>query len=68
MKMFSAGVGLGIGIKDFRGIFVFDNQSAFNQFINQGWEANGQADAAGKLGEKGDSAEAAVEPLHQASG
>ena len=34
MKMVSAGVGLGLGIKDFRGIFVFDNQQVFDKFVN----------------------------------
>ena len=54
MKMFSAGAGTGMGIKDFRGIFVFSTQSAFNQFVNEGWQAGAQADAAAKTDEKGD--------------
>ena len=54
MKMFSAGAGIGMGIKDFRGVFVFSTQGAFNQFVNEGWQAGGQADAAAKADEKGD--------------
>ncbi len=53
MKMFSAGVGVGLGVKDFRGIFVFENKDVFDQFVDKGWSAQGQADAAAKLDEKG---------------
>jgi lipid-binding SYLF domain-containing protein len=53
MKMVSGGVGLGLGVKDFRGIFVFSNSKAFKQFVESGWEADVQADAAAKTGKKG---------------
>ena len=59
MKMFSAGAGIGAGIKDFRGIFIFDNKSAFERFLNRGWAASAQADAAVELGEIGGSRERA---------
>jgi lipid-binding SYLF domain-containing protein len=54
--MGSAGVGFGLGIKDFRGVFVFHNRDALNNFINTGWDFSGQADAAAKSGNKGDEA------------
>ena len=60
MNMASGGVGLGLGVKDFRAIFIFDNKKVFNSFINSGWEANAQADAAAKSDEKGGSIEGAV--------
>ncbi len=53
MKMVSGGVGIGLGVKDFRGVFVFATDDKFKQFINSGWEANAQADAAAKAGDKG---------------
>lgn len=53
MNMGSAGIGLGMGIKDFRGIFVFTRASALDQFINSGWDASAQADAAAASGGKG---------------
>ncbi len=53
MKMGSAGVGIGLGIKDFRGIFVFHTRKALNAFIDSGWDFSGQADAAAKSGDKG---------------
>src|SRR6476620_11004722 len=34
MKMVSAGGGLGIGVKDYRVIFVFENDKAFNTFLS----------------------------------
>lgn len=54
MKMFSAGVGVGYGVKDFRAVFVFGTQEALNDFIYSGWAANAQTDAAAVSGEKGD--------------
>lgn len=53
MNMGSAGVGLGLGIKDFRGVFVFHTRKALDNFVEHGWDFSGQADAAAKSGEKG---------------
>ena len=53
MKMAHVGAGLGLGIKDFRIVFIFRNKGALNHFINKGWEFGGQADAAAKSGKKG---------------
>ena len=53
MKMISGGVGLGLGVKDFRGVFVFTERDALDNFVEHGWDASGQADAAAKSGEKG---------------
>jgi len=60
MKMVSGGVGLGLGVKDFRGVFVFSKQEAFEDFTESGWEAGAQADAAAKSGNKGGAAAGAV--------
>lgn len=56
MNMGSAGVGFGLGVKDFRGVFVFHNRDAMNTFVEYGWDFSGQADAAAKSGNKGDEA------------
>jgi lipid-binding SYLF domain-containing protein len=53
MKMGEAGVGLGLGIKDFRAVFIFNNLDTMNKFISSGWEFGGHADAAAKAAEKG---------------
>jgi lipid-binding SYLF domain-containing protein len=53
MKMASAGAGLGMGVKDYRVIFVFENDKALAEFLNSGWSGSAQADAAAKAGEKG---------------
>ena len=53
MKMGSAGVGLGLGIKDFRGVFVFHTRKALDRFVDSGWDFSGQADAAAKSDDKG---------------
>jgi lipid-binding SYLF domain-containing protein len=61
MKMFSAGVGIGLGVKDFRGVFVFTTKDAFETFVEHGWQASAQADAAAKAGEKGGAADSAID-------
>lgn len=53
MRMASAGVGIGLGVKDFRGVFVFHTEKALDNFLDHGWDFSGQADAAAKSGDKG---------------
>lgn len=53
MKMDSIGAGLGIGVKEYRVVFVFENEAALNHFIDSGWEGSAQADAAAKAGDAG---------------
>jgi len=53
MKMGSAGLGFGLGVKDFRAVFVFDDLAKLRAFVEKGWDFSGQADAAAKSNEKG---------------
>ena len=53
MKMVEVQAGLGMGIKKFRVVFVFDTQKALNDFIKSGWEFGGQTTAAAKTGDQG---------------
>jgi lipid-binding SYLF domain-containing protein len=53
MKMGEAGIGLGLGVKDFRAVFVFHSRDVMQRFIDSGWAFGGHADAAAKAGEKG---------------
>jgi len=53
MKMGELGIGLGLGAKDFRAIFIFHDEYTMNRFINSGWEFGGHADAAAKASDKG---------------
>jgi hypothetical protein len=46
-------IGLGMGIKKFRLIWVFENQSDLDMFINSGWEIGGQATAAAQASGEG---------------
>ena len=54
MKMGSAGIGLGLGVKDFRALFIFTDRKKLEDFIAKGWDFSGQADAAAKSDKKGD--------------
>ena len=60
MKMVSGGIGFGLGVKEFRGIFVFTTAKAFEQFVESGWTADAQADIAAKSGSKGGALEGAI--------
>ena len=53
MKMLELQAGLGMGVKKFSVIFVFDTEKALNSFVNSGWQFGGQATAAAKNGDKG---------------
>ena len=53
MKMVEVQAGLGMGIKKFRVVFVFDTQKGLNDFVNSGWEFGGQTTAAAKSGDQG---------------
>jgi lipid-binding SYLF domain-containing protein len=61
MKMMEVQAGLGMGVKKFRTIFVFETEGAMNDFVNNGWEFGGQATAAAKSGSKGGSYQGAVQ-------
>ncbi len=61
MKMISAGAGLGIGVKDYRVIFVFESDKALNTFLDSGWSGSAQTDAAAKAGKSGAAYSGAVE-------
>jgi lipid-binding SYLF domain-containing protein len=60
MKMLSAGAGLGIGVKDYRVVFVFETEKALAQFLDSGWSGSGQADAAAKTSKSGGAYSGAV--------
>jgi len=60
MKMAELQAGLGIGVKKFQQVWVFDNVSALNDFIASGWTFGGQATAAAKANDKGSSYEGAI--------
>ena len=53
MNMGEVGVGLGVGVKDFRALLVFHSVEALNYFVDKGWSFGAQADAAAKSSDKG---------------
>jgi hypothetical protein len=40
--------GLGLGVKKFRMVWVFEKTADFNKFVNSGWEVGGQTSAAAR--------------------
>ena len=67
MNMGSAGVGIGLGVKDFRGVFIFHNRKTLNNFLEHGWDFSGQADAAAKSSDKGAEGSVAATVVNGAS-
>ncbi len=61
MKMLSGGAGFGMGVKDFRLVFVFETEVALHGFIDDGWAASAQADAAATHKGEGDAASMAID-------
>jgi lipid-binding SYLF domain-containing protein len=54
MKMVEVQAGLGVGVKKFRLIWVFEKEADLNAFVNSGWELGAQTTAAAKAGGKGE--------------
>lgn len=59
MRMATGGVGIGLGIKDYRAVIVFHKRAMFDQFVDKGWDFSGQADAAAKIDDNGGEVNAA---------
>jgi len=64
MKMVQVQGGLGFGVNKNRLIFIFTNEQALDNFINQGWEFGGQVNLSAMAGGQGTqfSGAAAVSP------
>ena len=60
MKMAELQAGLGMGVKKFQVVWVFETDAALNSFVNSGWEFGAQATAAAKGGDKGGAYQGAV--------
>lgn len=60
MKMLEVQAGLGLGVKKFGLVWVFNSKGAFNDFVNSGWEVGGQATAAAKHENEGDAFQGAI--------
>ena len=58
MKMRTVGAGPGLGVKDYRVIFVFKTAAALNKFKDGGWDTTAEADAAAKTKDSGGAASA----------
>ncbi len=55
MNMAEVQAGLGLGIKSFQNIFIFQSEAALNDFVNSGWTFGGQVTAAAKYDKDGTS-------------
>jgi len=53
MRMVEIQAGLGLGVKKFRLVWVFETPNALDKFVNSGWELGGQTTAAAQAGSAG---------------
>ncbi|MDP2946276.1 MAG: YSC84-related protein [bacterium] len=60
MRMAQGGIGFGLGVKDFRAVFIFDDRQVLDKFLNSGWQFGAEADAAAKGGGAGAAASGAL--------
>lgn len=60
MKTIEGSVGIGLGVKNYMLVFVFETPKAFADFTSKGWEWGGQATAAATDSIAGDSEQGAV--------
>ncbi len=59
MRMATGGIGIGLGVKDYRAVMIFHKRSAFDNFVEHGWDFSGQADAAATVDDEGGEVNAA---------
>ena len=45
MKMGTVGLNIGLGAQKYQVVFLFQNESTFNKFVDKGWEADANANA-----------------------
>lgn len=57
MRVTSLGGGVGMGVKDLRVIFIFNDPAVMRQFVDQGWQFGSDADATAKYENTGLAAE-----------
>lgn len=53
MRVANVGVGLGLGVTDFRAVFVFNDPQVMKDFIAYGWEFGAGAEATAKYKDNG---------------
>ncbi|MHC4939394.1 MAG: lipid-binding SYLF domain-containing protein [Planctomycetota bacterium] len=58
MRMAEVNVGVGLGGKKFRAVFVFIDEATMNQFAESGWDFGADAGAGAKKGDEGGEASA----------
>ena len=60
MRVASLGGGVGLGVKDLRVVFIFNDPKVMQSFVEQGWQFGGKTDASAKYQDTGVSAEGNV--------
>jgi len=48
MRMGEGSVGFGLGVKDFRAVFIFETEERYRRFVEDGWDVGADAEATAK--------------------
>ena len=64
MKTGDVQVGLGLGLKSYQVVFVFETNEAYENFVNNGWDVGGQATVAATDSVSGGSLQGAISVGH----
>lgn len=56
MRMLRGTAGIGLGVKDFRALIIFNSKEAIDTFVHHGWQFGAEGEAAAKSNEKGGAA------------
>jgi len=58
MRVIKGSLGLGIGVKGYKAVIVFNNAETLNKFVTSGWDFGGEASAVANTGKTGGDVEA----------
>ncbi len=53
MRVIRGSLGLGLGVKEYKAVIVFNDSQTLNKFVTSGWEFGGEATAAADTGKTG---------------
>ncbi len=57
MRVIRGSLGLGIGVKEYKAVIVFNDAATLNKFVTSGWEFGGEASAVANTGTTGSDAQ-----------
>ena len=57
MRVIKGSLGLGLGLKEYKAVVIFDDPQTLNKFVTSGWDFGGEASACASTGKTGGDAQ-----------